>query len=123
MSAEPAGSPPRRRKVADDLLVEAGRGDMGAYARFYDVTAPLVFGILRAALGESTEAERAAVRIYVELWRTAPRFGATSESAYSLLLVSTGRELTGRICGMGQPLTGNRIRAPLNARHREDEHG
>jgi hypothetical protein len=40
------------------LLQAAGRGDVDAFAAFYDRTASLVFALLRHAYGESAAAER-----------------------------------------------------------------
>lgn len=83
--------------VTDDLLVAAGRGDLDAYAAFYDQTAPVIFGLLRGGLGECDGAERATERVYLRLWRTAARFDPTGRSAYALLLCTARRELIGRL--------------------------
>ena len=83
--------------ATDDLLVAAGRGDLGAFATFYDHTVAVVFGMLRAVLADPVGAERATERIYVHLWRNATRFDPAGKSAYSLLLFTTRRELTGRL--------------------------
>ncbi|MGH3804021.1 MAG: sigma factor [Pseudonocardiaceae bacterium] len=87
----------------DDLLLAAGRGDVGACADFYDRTASVVFGMLRGALGDSAVAEEATSRVYVRLWRTAPRFNPTTRSASSMLMRVTRRELVGRICDVLAP--------------------
>lgn len=84
-------------QVVDELLVAAGRGDLGALAAFYDRTAPAVFGLLRAMLGAAPLAESAAERVYLQVWRTAPRFDPAGESAYALLLGAARRELVGRV--------------------------
>lgn len=84
-------------RVADELLVAAGRGDLGALAAFYDRTAPAVLGLLRAVLGAAPQAERAAERVYLRVWRTAPRFDPAGGSAYALLLGAARRELVGRV--------------------------
>lgn len=81
----------------DDLLSAAGRGDLHALARFYDRTAPAVFGMMRGVLGESESAARATERIYLKLWRRAPEFDPTGGSAYALLLHTARRELPGRV--------------------------
>jgi DNA-directed RNA polymerase specialized sigma24 family protein len=58
----------------DTLLQAAGRGDLDAFASFYDRTAPAVFNHLHHVLGDSAAAEQATVRVYVRVWRTAPVF-------------------------------------------------
>jgi Sigma-70 region 2. len=85
------------RDYTDDLLVAAGRGDLPAFATFYDQTVATVFGLLRSVLGESVGAERATERVYLQLWRAAPRFDPTGRSAYSLLLSTARRELVVRV--------------------------
>ena len=92
---EPA-SPPLDRDATDALLVAAGHGDVDAFAAFYDHTAATVFGLLRAGLGEQATAEQATQRVYLQLWRTAPRFDPSGRSAYSLLLITARRDLIDR---------------------------
>jgi RNA polymerase sigma-70 factor, ECF subfamily len=67
------------------LLQAAGCGDADAFAAFYDRTASVVFGVLHHALGEAA-AERAMVRVYVRVWRTAPDFDPAMMSGASFLL-------------------------------------
>lgn len=74
------------------LLAAAGRGDLCALGALYDRTAPLVFGLLRAVLGAES-ADRAAERVYLRVWRDAPRFDPERDSACTLLLTAARREL------------------------------
>ncbi len=89
-----------RRSIALDevggLLHAAGGGDTDAFATLYDRTAPAVFGLLTRVLGESAAAERAMVRIYVRVWRTAPAFDAAVVSGGTFLMEAVHRELGGR---------------------------
>lgn len=70
----------------DELLQAAGRGDFDAFASLYDRTAPAVFNHLHHVLGDATAAERATVRVYVRVWRTAPDFDPAVMSGASFLL-------------------------------------
>jgi RNA polymerase sigma-70 factor, ECF subfamily len=70
----------------DELLQAAGRGDFDAFASFYDRTAPAVFNHLHHVLGDTAAAERATVRVYVRVWRTAPDFDPAMMSGASFLL-------------------------------------
>lgn len=78
------------------LLHAAGCGDADAFATLYDRTAPAVFGLLTRELGESAAAERAMVRIYVRVWRTAPAFDPAVVSGDTFLIEAVHRELGGR---------------------------
>ena len=93
---EPA-SPPLDRDATDALLVAAGHGDVDAFAAFYDHTAATVFGLMRAGLDEQATAEQATQRVYLQLWRTAPRFDLRGGSAYSVLLFLARRDLIARV--------------------------
>jgi RNA polymerase sigma-70 factor (ECF subfamily) len=74
------------------LLQAAGRGDDAAFAAFYDRTAPVVFDLLRHALGDAAAAERATVRVYVRVWRTAPAFDPAGMSGCAFLVEAVHRE-------------------------------
>ena len=87
------------REITDRLLLAAGRGDVLAFADFYDLTAPLIFTLLRRRLGKSGEAEQATHQVYLELWRRAPRFDPAAVSAFSMLLLLAHRELLGHTAG------------------------
>lgn len=83
--------------VVDALLAAAGRGDHGALAEFYDVTASTVFGFFVGLLGHGETAERATEDVYLRMWRLAPTFDADGGSAFSLLMRTARRELVGRL--------------------------
>ena len=78
-----------------DLLRAAGCGDDDAFAALYGRTASVVFGLLQHTLGESA-AERAAVRVYVQVWRTAAAFDPAVMSGGAFLLEAVYRELDER---------------------------
>lgn len=77
----------------DDLLAAAGLGDRIAFGAFYDSTVSLVFPLLQGGLGDTRRACEATERIYVRMWRSAPRFRERSECAYGLLLAAARREI------------------------------
>ena len=56
-----------------DLLTAAGRGDTEAFGAFYDLTVPLIYPWCHRVLGDPVRAGNAAERIYLEVWRAAPR--------------------------------------------------
>jgi RNA polymerase sigma-70 factor (ECF subfamily) len=57
-----------------DLLGRVARGDLEAFAAFYDATSRRVFGLARGILGDPEEAEEAALECYLHVWRHATRF-------------------------------------------------
>ena len=73
------------------LLQASGAGDIAAFAAFYERTASVVFRILQHALGEPS-AERATVRVYVRVWRTAPTFDPATMSGDTFLIQAVYRE-------------------------------
>ena len=77
----------------NDLLAAAGLGDRLAFGAFYDSTVSLVFPLLQGGLGDTRRACEATERVYVRMWRAAPRFRARSECAYGLLLAAARREI------------------------------
>lgn len=91
VTAHPDGADP------DALLVAAGRGDLDAFGAFYDRTAPVVFGMLRAVLGHTARVARLTADVYLQLWRTAPGFDPTVRSARATLLVTAHRALIGAV--------------------------
>ncbi len=87
----------------DGLLVAAGGGDQSAYAAFYDRTAPTVLQMLCAAL-DQVAAERAALRVYLRVWRTAPSFNPRSgRSASDVLMSAALRERAIQTIGRTEP--------------------
>lgn len=94
------GDPDPDDSAVDALLRAAGQGDVRALGAFYDQTAPTVFGLLRGVLGDEAPAQEATERVYLHLWRAAPRFDPHHGSARSLLLRTARRELIHRTCSL-----------------------
>lgn len=78
---------------AGELLRAAGQGDEAAFGVLFDWTAPVIFGCLRRALSGPGEAELVAEKVYVRLWRDAPRFSGSRRTAHRHLLDVTRCEL------------------------------
>lgn len=84
------------RAITDELLVAAGRGDLDAFAAFYDSTASVVTGLLDEVLGRR-EAERLTEEVYLALWRDAPGFDPLVRSAEATLRRTARRALVGPV--------------------------
>ena len=80
----------------------------------YERTASIVFGLLHHVLGESAAAERAMVRVYVRVWRSAPAFDPAVMTGGAFLMEVMHREFGGRQrradaqCGEGARSHGGR---------------
>lgn len=68
--------------------------DAGAFASFYDRTAPYVFGVLLRMLGRREAAEEVAQEVYTALWRNARSFDAKRGSAVTWIgLIARSRAI------------------------------
>jgi RNA polymerase sigma-70 factor (ECF subfamily) len=75
----PRGRVVRMRSQAEstelaELLARVARGDQEAFATFYDATSRVVFGIVLNVVRDRAQAEEVAQEVYVEAWKSAPRF-------------------------------------------------
>ena len=77
------------------LLQATGRGDVDAFAALYGRTASVVFGLLEHMTEDPAVAERAMVRVYVRVWRTAPVFDPAVMSGSAFLVEAVHREVDG----------------------------
>ncbi len=57
-----------------DLLVATARGEVDAFAAFYDASSGRVFGLTLKILGDIATAEEAALDAYAYAWRNASRY-------------------------------------------------
>ena len=74
------------------LLQATGNEDIDAFAALYDRTASVVFRCLCQALKEPSVAERAMVRVYVRVWRTASSFDPGQMSGGAFLVHAMTQE-------------------------------
>lgn len=79
--------------ATDALLVAAGRGDLDAFAAFYDATAPRIVGLLHGVLGRPERAESLTEEVYLAAWRDAPTFDPRVRSAEATLVRFVRRAL------------------------------
>lgn len=67
--ASPSGGDP-----LEGLLGLVAGGDEPAFAELYRRVAPAVFGLVTKVVRDPAQAEEVTQEVFVELWRTAPRF-------------------------------------------------
>lgn len=95
--AESAQPPTPSLGDADGWLVRAGSGDEGAFARVYDALAPRVYGLARRVLVDPAQAEEVTQEVFVEVWRTAPRFDPERGSAAGWVTTIAHRRAVDRV--------------------------
>ena len=69
------------RRLLGDLLVASGRRDEAAFARFYQLTSPWIFHLLRRWTASIAHAEDATCVVYTTVWRRASGFAPSNRSA------------------------------------------
>jgi RNA polymerase sigma-70 factor (ECF subfamily) len=104
--------PADRDRGASELLAQVALGDQGAFAEFYDLVAPAVYGTAVRVVRDRAQAQEVAQEALVELWRTAARYDRTRGSAMSWALTIAHRRAVDRV----RSETASRERATRNAR-------
>ena len=68
-------------RLLNELLVASGHRDEAAFARFYQLTSPWIYHLIRRRTGSTAHAEDALRLVYTTIWRRAAGFTPTSQSA------------------------------------------
>lgn len=84
---------PTRHADPKTLLVETGTGSVEAFGALYDALAPLVHGITVRALPDPAVAERVTERVFLQVWRRAPRYRPDRQEPVPWVLAISYREL------------------------------
>lgn len=80
--------------ILRDLLARVGRGDQGAFAELYDLTAAHLYGFVRRILNNPGVAEEVALDVYSQVWRQAARYdGARSAPMTWLVMLARSRAI------------------------------
>lgn len=82
---------------ADSLLRTVARGDEAAFARFYDLVAARVYGLVRRVLRDAAQSEEVVQEVMVEVWRTAGRFDPARGSAAAWVFTIAHRRAVDRV--------------------------
>ena len=67
--------------LLNELLVASGHRDEAAFARFYQLTSPWIFFLLRRRTRSTADAEDAMRLVYTAIWRRAVTFAPANQSA------------------------------------------
>ena len=81
----------RRDRELEQLLLQVGRGDREAFARFYGLTRGAVYALALSLLGDSHEAQDVAQDTFVKVWESAPSY--RSEGSPMAWLLTLARNL------------------------------
>jgi RNA polymerase sigma-70 factor, ECF subfamily len=80
-----------------DLLARVALGDQGAFAGFYDATSRTVFGIVLHIVRDRAQAEEVTQEVYVDAWKSAPRFDRNQGSPTAWLNTIAHRKAVDRV--------------------------
>jgi RNA polymerase sigma-70 factor (ECF subfamily) len=81
----------------EELLAASARGDERAFARFYDLTAPRVYGMVLRVVRDPAQSAEVAQDVYLEVWRQSARFDAGRSAVLSWLLMIAHRRAVDRV--------------------------
>jgi RNA polymerase sigma-70 factor, ECF subfamily len=90
--ASPSGGDP-----LEGLLGLVAGGDEPAFAELYRRVAPAVFGLVTRVVRDPAQAEEVTQEVFVELWRTAPRFDPARGAARSWIMTCAHRRAVDRV--------------------------
>jgi RNA polymerase sigma-70 factor (ECF subfamily) len=89
-------SPPGGDSLEGLLGLVAG-GDEPAFAELYQRVAPAVFGLVTKVVRNPAQAEEVTQEVFVELWRTAPRFDPARGTARTWIMTCAHRRAVDRV--------------------------
>lgn len=81
----------------DELVLRSGQGDNGAFAALYDALSAAVFGLARRVVRDPAQAEEVTQEVFLDVWRSAPRFDRERGSARSWVLTIAHRRAVDRV--------------------------
>jgi RNA polymerase sigma-70 factor (ECF subfamily) len=99
-SLRPAGAPAAAGAgddVLERLLAQVARGDEQAFAELYRRVAAAVFGLVSKVVRNPAQSEEVTQEVFVELWRTAPRFDPARGTARSWIMTCAHRRAVDRV--------------------------
>jgi RNA polymerase sigma-70 factor, ECF subfamily len=83
--------------ILERLLADVARGDEQAFAELYQRVAAAVFGLVSKVVRNPAQSEEVTQEVFVELWRTAPRFDPARGTARSWIMTCAHRRAVDRV--------------------------
>lgn len=96
-NGDSGSSAPHAGGELEDALRRAGTGDQDAFARFYDLMAPLVHGVILKVVRNPAIAEEVTQEVFVEVWRLAPRYDREKGSPKAWVATIAHRRAVDRV--------------------------
>jgi RNA polymerase sigma-70 factor (ECF subfamily) len=93
---EPQGRDPQAAELVD-LMARCARGDQGAFADLYDVTARRVHGVVLRVLRSPEHAEEVTQEVYVEVWQQSARYTQAKGSVLAWISTMAHRRAVDRV--------------------------
>ena len=83
--------------VATVLLRRVASGDEQAFAALYDLVAPAVYGTVKRVVRNPAMTDEVTQEVFVDVWRTAPRFDPTRGAALTWVTTIAHRRAVDRV--------------------------
>ncbi|UFS59450.1 sigma-70 family RNA polymerase sigma factor [Subtercola endophyticus] len=81
----------------DSLLERVATADQRAFSELYDRVAPRVLGLVRRLLVDHAQSEEVTQEVFLEIWKTAPKFDTERGAAMSWILTMAHRRAVDRV--------------------------
>lgn len=106
-------STPAELHPTDVLLCRVGTGDAASFGVLYAVTSARIYGLVRKVLVDARQSDEVTQNVFLQIWRRAPRYDPTAESATAWMLriahqSAVDRSHASRVDGEVAPRVGTR---------------
>jgi RNA polymerase sigma-70 factor, ECF subfamily len=82
------------------LIAAIAAGDRDAFGRFYDLTAPMAFGLIRRVLRDPEAAAEVLQEVFWQVWQDAPRYDPTRGTPEAWLVMRAKTRAIDRLRSM-----------------------
>jgi RNA polymerase sigma-70 factor, ECF subfamily len=93
---EPPGRDPHAAELVD-LMARSARGDHGAFAELYDLTARRIHGVVLRVLRSPEHADEVTQEVYVEVWQQSARYAPAKGSVLAWIATMAHRRAVDRV--------------------------
>ena len=88
-----------------DLMARSARGDHGAFAELYDLTASRIHGVVLRVLRSPEHAEEVTQEVYVEVWQQSARYTSAKGSVFAWMATMAHRRAVDRVRSVSSEVT------------------
>lgn len=88
---------PNTTMTVDEAMALVQEGDRSAFATLYDALAAQLFGAVRRVLRDPAMSEEVTQEVFLEIWRTAPRFDPARSSVSTWAITIARRRAVDRV--------------------------